>query len=139
MADSPRADALQQALWRPVGRSDGAVRCVSLTVQSVLDAGGQVIESRSIAADVTDRRQSAEIQRRLARAERARGRGGRTGGIAHAINNPMAALQINLDLIRAAAVEIHDGPERAARAASRARSRSSPGMARRRSRRSPGA
>ncbi len=96
-ADTPARKERAQALFQrfragegidgeelEVLRPDGRSRWISLTVRPVLGAEGEVVASRSMAVDITERKQTEQQQVRL---ERLRALGEMAQGVAHNFNN----------------------------------------------------
>jgi signal transduction histidine kinase/CheY-like chemotaxis protein len=77
-------------------RDDGVLRSLSCTGRVVLGAGGKPLRFVGVTQDVTDRR---ELQDRLTVSDRLASVGTLAGGIAHEINNPLAYVITNLEVL----------------------------------------
>jgi two-component system cell cycle sensor histidine kinase/response regulator CckA len=76
---------------------DGQLRMVALTVAPITDDGGQVLGAVVVLRDVEPERrlqQQVELARRMAAI------GTLAGGVAHEINNPLAYIRTNVEVVR---------------------------------------
>ena len=106
--DLPRIRAMiERALQRPepldldhrIVRRDGVVRLLHMRGRPVVDAEGAIEGYVGSSQDVTDR---AQLEARLAQAEKLEAVGQLAGGVAHDFNNLLTAVLGNLDLVAAA-------------------------------------
>jgi two-component system cell cycle sensor histidine kinase/response regulator CckA len=77
-------------------RPDGTTRWVSLTVRPIRDAAGDIVSTRSMAVDVTERKR---LEDQLRQSQKMEAVGELTAGIAHNFNNMLQAIRGNLDLV----------------------------------------
>jgi PAS domain S-box-containing protein len=80
-------------------RGDGSQATVSLLANGLFDSEGAPVGIAAIARDVTQQR---GLEAQLALSSRLASIGSLAAGVAHEINNPLAALMVNLELIHAA-------------------------------------
>jgi PAS domain S-box-containing protein len=78
-------------------RKDGAPVWVSLTVNVIRDAQGQVTESRSMAVDITERKQAEQA---MIQASRLEATATLASGIAHRVNNLMVGVLGYAELLK---------------------------------------
>ena len=106
--DLPRIHAMiERALQRPepldldhrIVRRDGVVRLLHMRGRPIVDAKGAIEGYVGSSQDVTDR---AQLEARLAQAEKLEAVGQLAGGVAHDFNNLLTAIIGNLDLVAAA-------------------------------------
>ncbi len=98
---------IERALRRPepldldhrIVRPDGVVRLLHMRGRPVVDAEGAIAGYVGSSQDVTDR---AQLEARLAQAEKLEAVGQLAGGVAHDFNNLLTAVLGNLDLVAAA-------------------------------------
>lgn len=82
---------LEAAIWRPEGERS----VVALTISPLVE-GGDVTAVLGIARDVTDQRR---VQAQLIQAEKMSAIGHLVGGMAHEVNNPLASILVNMELL----------------------------------------
>jgi len=75
-------------------RADGAIVDIDLIVYPKKDATGAVVESCSIAVDITERK---HLRSQIAQSDRLASMGMLAAGVAHEINNPLAYILYNLE------------------------------------------
>jgi PAS domain S-box-containing protein len=78
-------------------RKDGSTFTASLTLRAVRDAAGEVILLEGFVKDITDQRRAEEQFRQAQKMEAV---GQLAGGVAHDFNNVLAAIMMNLGLLR---------------------------------------
>lgn len=105
-------DATYEGWWQTVA---GERRLLRVSMSPMHDASGRIIGAAGVAADVTRRVQaeeeSAALRRRVADAERIEALGKLVSGVAHELNNPLAAiLNFTEDLL----LDARDADDRAA-------------------------
>ena len=98
----------EQALQRMVARGgtesfqtvrlskSGRPLQVSITLSPIRDVGGAIVGTAIIARDISEQ---VKLQERLMIADRMISVGTLAAGVAHGINNPLAAITVNLDLV----------------------------------------
>ncbi len=84
-------------------RADGTRVWVSLSVNSIKDDGGQISGNRSIAVDITERKQAEEALKQtremLVQSEKLAALGKLTDGASHEILNPLNILSLRLQVL----------------------------------------
>jgi len=85
-----------QSLEAPVARPDGRVARFALHLSSIKDDGGKV---NSVVVVMTDITEASVLQTNLARTEKMAALGQLVSGVAHEINNPLAAIVGFADLL----------------------------------------
>ncbi len=78
-----------------VRRRDGERRTVAISVSPLVEAG-ETVAVLAIVRDVTDQRR---VQAQLLQAEKMSAIGQLVGGMAHEINNPLASILVNMELL----------------------------------------
>ena len=100
-------------------KGDGTPIWVRLTVNTIRDARGQVLESRSMVVDITERK---KMEEQLQHSQLLASLGKMTAGIAHEVNNPLGSILLYSELLMASDVShqtkkdlrvIHDEARRA--------------------------
>jgi PAS domain S-box-containing protein len=103
----------------------GACRVYETRYNPIFDARGQVAEVIGVATDVTDRANAERALRRseaqLVEADRLASLGALAAGVAHEINNPLAYVLLNIDLVIRALEEDGAAPRAPAVAGEQAR------------------
>ncbi len=86
--------------------SDVAARTCLLSITRVTGEDGQPLGSIVVAKDVTDDR---DLRERLERAQRLESLGRLAAGVAHEVNNPLAFLTVNLEVLSRSAAAVERG------------------------------
>jgi PAS domain S-box-containing protein len=87
--------------WRL--RKDGSLFYAMVSMSALRDASGELVGFVKVTQDITEQREAREVQdrvqRRLVVAERMASVGTLAAGVAHEINNPLAYVTTNLDMV----------------------------------------
>ncbi len=93
-AAATASGAARETVWR---RADGALLTLSVLVSPLRDAAGAAIGTATTFRDVTEQR---SLETQLAFSDRMVAIGSLAAGVAHEINNPLAAVVVNLQMAR---------------------------------------
>jgi len=100
-------DIQEIQLEHRIRRRDGETRHLLVLVTSVRDANGRIVSTRGVNQDITERKR---LEERLRQSSKLEGIGRLAGGMAHEFNTILAAMLLNLNLVKMASqgVEARD-------------------------------
>ena len=81
-------------------RKDGSQVAISLTLSPIRNAAGRPVGESAIAHDATERNRATALREELAHLGRVSLLSALTGALAHEINQPLAAIRVNIDAAR---------------------------------------
>jgi PAS domain S-box-containing protein len=91
-----RSAGAKDALDTTLRHKDGSEIAVNIVVSSMIDGDGQHVGNLGVVRDVTERR---KLQAQLMVSDRMASVGTLAAGVAHEINNPLAAVIANIDFV----------------------------------------
>ena len=96
-------DVNEMQVEHRIKRRDGELRHVLVRVTAIRDASCRVVGTRGVNQDITERKL---LEERLRESQKLEGIGRLAGGMAHEFNNILAAMMMNLDLLKMSSHEV---------------------------------